>query len=407
MVTWKTLISYFGIVVFAIAFLFLGSRHVQSDLVLFQDDMSETVEARIDNIVGIYATEMEWAQAVLIIFEATITGGERRGEVVTAEQSVDNFLGDIFTEVQVGDRVILTSFSGGDWFFIDFIRFNQIVILGAVFIILLLVFGRVKGLNAILSLGFTCVAVFTIFIPSILTGRNMYLSSVIVCLYSIVVTILIVNGLNKKSLAAVTGCIGGVIAAAALTLLMNHSLNLTGITSGESIDLLYLPLEHPIDLRALIFAGIIIGASGAVMDVAVSISSALWELKIQAPNASFSDIFKSGINIGRDVMASMTNTLVLAYIGSSLTLILLLVVHVGSLTDLFNSELVIVEMLQAIIGSMGILLAMPLTALVCAALFSRKKPLQKPDEPESTLKRNSIIEDKLSEATVDYDGMDF
>jgi uncharacterized membrane protein len=298
--------------------------------------------------------------------------------VIEAEQNLEEMLGISFEKVTVGDRIILVNFGGSEWFFVDFVRINQIIILGVIFAVLLLIFGRAKGLNAILSLGFTCMAVFTVFIPAILSGNNIYLSSIIVCLFSIIVTILIINGVNKKSLASITGCIGGVIAAAGLTLLMSHTLRLTGITSGESVNLLYLPLETPLNLRALIFAGIIIGASGAVMDVAVSISSALWELRAQAPDITFGSLFKSGINIGRDVMASMTNTLVLAYIGSSLTMLLLLIVYEASMIDLFNSELIITELLQAIIGSMGILLAMPLTALVCAALFARKGGKTKP-----------------------------
>ncbi|MCL2200486.1 MAG: YibE/F family protein [Oscillospiraceae bacterium] len=375
MITWRTLITYLGILVVAAALLVLGNRVASGDVELFQDEFTLTAEARVERIVEVLEVDSEWHPMTIVFFEARITSSEHRGELVIAEQNLDDFLGLGLTAVSEGDRVVLLSMAGMDeWFFVDFVRINYIIILGIVFMILLLIFGRVKGLNAILSLGFTCVAVFTVFIPSILSGGNIHLWAVGVCLYSIIVTILIINGLNKKSAAAITGCVGGVVTAALLTLLMSSLMGLTGLTTGESMDLLYLPLEVPIDLRALIFAGIIIGASGAVMDVAVSISSALWELREQAPELSFSSIFKSGINIGRDVMASMTNTLVLAYIGSSLTVILLLVVNVGSVTDLFNSELVIVEFLKAIVGSMGILLAMPLTALVCAALFPKKAP---------------------------------
>ena len=153
---------------------------------------------------------------------------------------------------------------------------------------------------------------------------------------------------------------------------MNRVLGLTGWINSESAHLANLPTENPIDLKAIIFAGIIIGAVGAIMDVAVSISSALWELKAQAPKLSFGGIFKSGVNIGRDIMGSMTNTLVLAYIGSSLTVILLLIVYAASFTELLNREMVIIELLQSLVGSMGILLTMPLTALVCAVLYTKK-----------------------------------
>jgi uncharacterized membrane protein len=211
-----------------------------------------------------------------------------------------------------------------------------------------------------------------VFIPSILTGKNIYISAIVVCVYSVVVTLFLLNGVNRKSIAAITGCFGGVIAAGLLTLFMNNALSLTGMVDSESIFLLYLPTENPIDLKAIIFAGIIIGAVGAIMDVAVSISSALWELKIQAPALTFRELFASGTNIGKDIMGSMTNTLVLAYIGSSLSVILLLIVGAHSFIDLLNRELVVIELLQAIVGSLGILLTMPLTALMCALLFTQK-----------------------------------
>ena len=371
MITWKTLISYLVIIVLAVLFLYFGNRAVRSDVPIYEDDGSLSAEAKVEGIINVYEDFFDWGTTTTINFEARITSGEFRNETVIVSQQIDDFLGALNREVSEGDRIIIRSFVPDEWFFSDFVRINQIIILGGIFVALLLILGRVKGLKAILSLGFTCLAVFTIFIPSILSGRNIYLSAVIVCAYSIIVTILIINGVNKKSFAAIVGCLGGVITAAGLALFMNYTLNLTGIVSGESMRLLYLPLENPIDLRAIIFAGIIIGAVGAVMDVAVSISSALWELKSQAPDLSLRKIYKSGMNIGRDVMASMTNTLVLAYIGSSLSVIVLLIVTVESLTVLFNSELVIVELLQAIIGSLGILVTVPLTALICAVLLSR------------------------------------
>lgn len=108
------------------------------------------------------------------------------------------------------------------------------------------------------------------------------------------------------------------------------------------------------------------------MDMSVSISSALWELKTQMPQSSFKDIFKSGITIGKDILGSSINTLVLAYIGSSLTIVLFLLSHFNSVLRILNRELVLVEILQAIIGGVGIFLTMPLTALFCAILFTQR-----------------------------------
>jgi uncharacterized membrane protein len=131
-------------------------------------------------------------------------------------------------------------------------------------------------------------------------------------------------------------------------------------------------LETPINLKAILFAGIIIGAMGAIMDVAMSISSALWEVKEKAPAISFEALFRSGLTIGRDIMGSMANTLILAYIGTSLSVVLILSVYSDSLSSLFNTEMIVVEILQALAGSFGILFAMPLTAFFCSTIYTKE-----------------------------------
>ena len=363
---------YLTIITLALLFLFFGNRIATTGMIIdFSDYESTVVEAVVTEIISHEEAE-EWWVGTTRIFESRITSSDYRNRVVTAEQSSGGRFASFDRYVREGDRVLLT-LGDDQWHFLTFVRINTILILGAVFTVLLVVFGRVKGLNAILTLGFTCVAVFAVFIPSILSGKNIYLSSIIVCVYSIIVTLFLLYGVNKKSFAAVAGCFGGVIAAAFVTLFMSRIMELSGITDGDSIYLMMLSTENPIDLVAIVFAGIIIGAVGAIMDVAVSISSALWELKKRAPKLSFKGIFRSGMNIGKDIMGSMTNTLVLAYIGSSLSVILLMVVYVTSFTELFNMELVIVELLQAIVGIIGIFLTIPLTALMCAVLFSNKR----------------------------------
>ena len=166
---------------------------------------------------------------------------------------------------------------------------------------------------------------------------------------------------NRKTLAASLGCIGGLTVSGVLTIIMDKVLTLTGYVDEDSIYLSLLSTENPINLNAIIFAGILIGALGAVMDVAMSISSSLWEVRDKSKSLSFGSLFKSGMNIGRDIMGTMANTLILAYIGSSLSIVLLLSAYATSLMYLLNMEMITVEILQALVGSFGILLTLPLT----------------------------------------------
>jgi len=309
----------------------------------------------------------------MVLFQAEIRTGPRRGELVTARQSFAGFVQDALREVAPGDSVLLISLND-EWFFNGYRRANRLFILGIIFALLVLLFGRKKGFNTLLSLGLTCAAVFAVFIPSILSGKNIYLMALLVCAYTTVVTLLIVIGFNKKSLAAALGCMGGIAATGIITVIMDRVLFLTGVVDEHSRFLMYLPVDGEINLRAIVFAGIIIGAMGAIMDVAMSISSSMWEIKQNAAKIKFDALMRSGMTIGRDIFGTMANTLILAYIGTSLSVILLLIVHTDSLTSLLNREMIVVEILQALAGSLGILFTMPLTSLFCSTIYLKDKP---------------------------------
>ncbi|MDR1157661.1 MAG: YibE/F family protein [Oscillospiraceae bacterium] len=358
------IVCYFATLLFAVIFLFVGHRVASAGMPdLFNKYGSyETVVAEVTKIHDRINTKQ--------MFEAKIIKGAQFSSIFAVQETNQNYRSGV-KEVEVGDKVIVVREWDASWSFVDYYRIDKIVWLGAAFVLLLLIFGRLKGFHAFLSLGLTCAAIFVVFIPSLLSGQNIYASSMIVCIFSIVVTIFIVTGVNRKSLAAIAGCSGGLIATGILTFLMNAALGITGVLNKDSAFFLYLfKGSHIVNLRAVIFAGIIIGAVGAMMDVAMSISSALWEIKEKAPGLGFGELLKSGFNISRDVMGTMSNTLVLAYIGNSLSVVVILTVYIKSFTELINRELVIIELLQAIIGSLGLLLTMPLASLICAALYN-------------------------------------
>jgi uncharacterized membrane protein len=275
-------------------------------------------------------------------------------------------------EVARGNSVLLIN-ANGEWYFNGYVRTGKILGLGIVFALCVLFFGGKKGFNTLLSLGLTCGAIFAVFIPAILSGFNIYVMSILVCAYTISMTLLIVIGYNKKALTAAIGCASGVAVTGIISAIMDRMLLLTGIVDEHSRYLANLPVEASINLRAIIFAGIIIGAMGAIMDVAMSISSSLWEVKEKAGIIKFESLFRSGLTIGRDIMGTMANTLILAYIGSSLSVVIILSVYSGSALSLFNSEMIVVEILQALAGSLGILAAMPLTALICSVFYLKAK----------------------------------
>ena len=164
-------------------------------------------------------------------------------------------------------------------------------------------------------------------------------------------------------IAATLGCFGGIATAALIAYLWMEIMKMSGVLSDEYIHLILLKEDIPIDLRGIMFIAVVIGALGAVMDVSMSIASALEEIMINSPKITPTEVVKSGLNIGRDIMGTMSNTLILAYIGSALPFILLLIIYARPINLLANSEYIASEIMQAVAGSLGILFAMPITAL--------------------------------------------
>ena len=378
--TFKTkrtaIIVYVVTVMVSALLLYAGNRYVYDSGSMFQGGYEDgACSARVTEILSSRSDDVIVDNTVIgkefiILFDCKILSGEHKGETVMASESGTPYDTVPLEKVKVGDRILLTHSedqnAAVEWLMYEFDRTMPLWILGIAFCAIVLLFGRMKGVNTLISLGYTCVAVFAVFVPSVLSGKNIYLWSIITCIYIIIMTLLIIDGLHKKTLAAIIGCSSGVIVSGLLTLLASHFLHLTGITTEDTI---YIKQSFNIDLNALIFAGIILGSVGAVMDVSVSISSSLAELHDKVEHPTYKGLLESGITIGRDIMGTMANTLVLAYIGCELSATLLSVVYSSSMRTLFSREKIVEELLQALVGSIGLLLTIPLTAAVSSALY--------------------------------------
>ena len=312
----------------------------------------------------------------LYLFSAQMLSGEQKGETIQGYQGVYTNYYPVQTPLTPGDRILVYAKPDSEtapWVMQDYLRFSYIAVLGGLFCLGVLLFGRFKGLNTLISLLFTCLAVFAVYIPSILSGKSIYLWTVIICTYIIIMTMLFINGTDKKSFCAGLGCFCGVCVAGLIAFIMNHVMKLTGMANEDTLYLTMLPLEQAIDLNAIIFGTITIGALGAVMDVAMDISSALNEIHAQNPRLGRLGLIRSGFNIGRDIMGTMANTLVLAYIGCDLATTLLLCAYNVSPIELMNMELIINEFLNALAGSFGILMTIPLTSFICSLVYPQKE----------------------------------
>lgn len=370
---------YLGTILLSVLYLFIGNKIAMKNYKSYFDTQTtglkakvvEVVEKTNEKLLGISEDEGN----IIIEFKAKILSGERKGEEINAKQYKYSIEPMPQKEVEKGDKVLLLEDAyveaKDEWVLGTYIRSDTLMVLGAVFAVCLVIFGGFKGINTLISLIFTCLSIFIVFIPAILSGLNIYLWSVITCFYIVVMTLTLINGINVKSLSAGIGCVGGAILASIITIFMNKFLHLTGLVDDQSMFLLLLNENNPIDLKAVVFGSILIGGIGGMLDVSVDISSALTEVAQKMRRKSFKGIYQSGMNIGRDTIGTMASTLVLAYIGGSLSIVLLLIAYNNSLLYTMNMEMIVVEILQAIVGSFGMLLTVPLTALISARLLTR------------------------------------
>lgn len=297
--------------------------------------------------------------------------GDYKGIIFSSKNEITGQIFDM--ELKKSDRVLILlkkwdeeTFEG---FATDYIRNDSMVIFVVLFMIALLVLGKWKGLRALVSLVITVGAVFYILIPYSLQGWDPLWLALGVCAVVTIATVLIIAGFNKKAYSAIIGTIGGVIFAALLAFIVSKIGLLTGL-SGEDARILYVNRPE-LNFFNIFFASIIIGALGAIMDVGMSISSSVNEIAEANPKMSRPELFKSGMNVGKDIMGTMSNTLILAYVGSSLPLLMLFSMNNFSTFQVINFDFMAAEIVRSISGSFGLLLAIPITAFV-AGFFRGK-----------------------------------
>lgn len=233
---------------------------------------------------------------------------------------------------------------------------------------LIIIIGGVKGVKALVSLIITILAFFIFTIPQIFAGANAMLVTILTSIVVTIITLILISGFNKKTVAAIIGTTAGIIVAGVLAVIFGTQMKLSGIDE-ESYMLTTADVNTVFDFKGIMFSGIIIGALGACMDVGMSLSSAMYELKKESPDISRARLFKAGMNIGKDMMGTMTNTLILAYVGSSTCCILLFMGFNFKMFEILNQEKIAEEILRSIAGSMGLVCTLPLTALVSSILF--------------------------------------
>ena len=306
--------------------------------------------------------------------EIQILSGDHKDEIMT----VTNYMSALFNvDVQQGDRIIvriMTDENGS--YYASVFNYDRGIVLGGfllIFFILLGALGGKKGLGALAGLLLTLGCIWFILIPCLLRGVPAIPVTIAVSAVAAAAGLIFLNGYSKKTFCAVCGCVGGVLVSGIAAAVVGSLSPMNGFNMQEAENLILYGADQGLKVSGLLVCGVLISALGAVMDVALGIASSVWEMKEQNPDASVGSLFRSGMQIGKDAMGTMANTLILAFAGSSLNMLILVQTYNIPFLQLINTDSIALEVVQSVAGSIGILLTVPLVALISARLMARRK----------------------------------
>lgn len=330
--------------------------------------------AEVTDVLADNASPDTWTEGRRIgqqLLEVKVLTGEHKGAVLEATNFLSAYAN---VDAKVGTKVIvrLDVDEQGELYVVSVPAYNRAPVmlgLALIFAALLVIIGRKKGVMALVGLVYTLACIWFIQVPMILRGAEPVLVSIIIVALTTAASLLFLTGLSRKTLCAVLGCVCGVGVAGIFAAVSGSISQLNGFNLPEAEDLVLRATQDTVRISGLLVSGILVASLGAVMDVAMSISSSCWELRQLNPGLPKAALFRSGMNIGRDAMGTMANTLILAFAGASLNTLLLFRIYGYPAIQLFNSDAIAVELIRGLAGSIGIILTVPLVAALSAALM--------------------------------------
>ena len=241
-----------------------------------------------------------------------------------------------------------------------------IIIFIVSFLLLLCLIGGKKGTKSAIALIFTFICFVYLFFPMILRGLSPIIASIVTSLIIMAATIYLINGWTRKGAAAFLSTFSGITAAAVIAIFFGQSTSLSGYNVSNIESLMFIGQNTLIDVGQLLFAGIIFASLGAIMDIAMDVSSAADELRRHNPDMPPLTLFRSAMNVGRDVMGTMATTLILAFFGGSLGIWVLDYTYDLPFLQLINSNSIGIEIMQGLSGSFGVIFTVPIAAALSA-----------------------------------------
>ena len=330
---------------------------------------SEVYRAEVSQVVDTNCSYAPDSPCTLVVFE--LLEGPTPGSVASQEfedlPSTPTF--------EIGDGVVMNYLPRSDpafqYQYADRERRGLLIGLTIVFALAVIGLGRLRGLAALVGLGLSVVILITFIVPAILEGTDPVLVAAVGAVAIAIASLYLAHGFNDLTHVALLGATGALAITVLLSAVITNLASFSGLAGEES---LYLTLFGGIDVAGLLLAGIVLGALGALDDVTVTQASTVWELRRANPALELAELSAAGLRVGRDHIASTVNTLLLAYAGASIPLLLLFGLSRQSFGTIANSEVVAVEIVRTLVGSIGLVAAVPITTWPAARTVIRSSP---------------------------------
>lgn len=304
--------------------------------------------------------------------EIKILTGQHKGEIKT----VQNFLSETHNVYATSGTKIIVNIqtANADNYEINVYNYYRAPIQYAfiiIFFVALSIIGGKKGFKSVLGLLFTFINIIFLFIPMLYQGYSPIYATFLITVLVTCASLILLDGISPKTLSAILGTICGTVLAALIAMLVGDFAHLNGYNTSDVDALIMISKHSSLKIKNLLLSGVIIASLGAVMDLSMSIASAVQEIYISNRNVSFKDLFNSGMNVGKDMMGTMANTLILAFTGSSLSMIILIYSYNVSFNQLINMDMVNIEILQGLTGSLAIILTVPIIAIISSFIIPK------------------------------------
>lgn len=299
--------------------------------------------------------------------------GARKGEELDITSSSGYLFG---AACKIGMKVIVMQSVAGETTIASVYTQDRewvIYIFALLYLLALCIIGGKQGIKGCLGLVFTFFCVIFVYLPLVYLRFSPFWAAVFICFLTTLVTMYLIGGPTKKTCAATLGTLAGVVLAGLSAWCFSKASGISGYNVSDIETLMTLWNTNRIQVGGLLFSGLLISCLGATMDVAMSISSAIDEIYKQNASLSRKELFKAGMRVGRDMMGTDSNTLILAFAGSSVSTLLLDYAYDLPYQQIINSNNIGIAIMQGLAGSFGIVLSVPLTVLICAVLFHKRE----------------------------------